>query len=608
LSWPLIVTAQSLESARAFAFDRGLVEVTEPYAAIANPALLFERDLFRFYAEWQHTGKSAYLLALAYPLSAKMGFGLAWHAQRRQDFYVTSPAVFSTSYARQTFLFSLGFHGHTRWGQQFEATLEANRATRLTDSPLVKPPFGNDQRVRLIYRLGFYREFSSQWAIGLLTPPLINFSYRTFLEAPRPNETGLDFGKEPGTRVGTPRVALQWQPREFLRFAFSNRSTEGKTNAQLAIELRLTRNLYWTSAYAKTSEQRRAAPILGLGGHVSGFDAFAAYEAKRRDLRVAVAFAPERTKELVEVENFSTATPALYPYRLQHNQPAYLTQIELFNKTAKPVVLTLMLAGDQLPAIKRNVILKGEERATLDVPVLSALQKLANGTYRYHVEIVAFQRGRQEINRELTFEIKDAHDWSGDGRDLIFFVQAHEREILQHSRALLTRNGAKPNAAAFAKCFYHFLRDSLRYFPDPRPLQARQDRVQYAAETLRLRGGDCEDLTVLMVSLLESAGVRAAFVDAVLPASNDGHIFLLFDSQQSVVEAVNNGDNLQRYLVRNHGGEARLFIPLELTHLEKSFEEARDEALRLYQKLAIDANGLAQGWVKIIDMPEAGGK
>jgi transglutaminase-like putative cysteine protease len=197
--------------------------------------------------------------------------------------------------------------------------------------------------------------------------------------------------------------------------------------------------------------------------------------------------------------------------------------------------------------------------------------------------------------------MKDANDWSGDSRDLNFFIQPEGDKILKTARALLARSRVNSRPEAVAECFYNFFRDSLRYVHDPRPLRARQDRVQYAAETLKLKSGDCEDFTILMVSLLESVGIQAAFVDAIPPQSEEGHVFLLFDSQKRAAEIIDR-DNLQRYIVRqNDGGGARLFIPLELTRLEQSFAQSWREALALYQKLAVDEPGLAEGWVKIID-------
>jgi transglutaminase-like putative cysteine protease len=315
--------------------------------------------------------------------------------------------------------------------------------------------------------------------------------------------------------------------------------------------------------------------------------------------------APERNKELITVSEVKLAAHTLYPYRLKHRDPAELATVELVNATTKTVEINIQCSGHNLPKLSRGLALTESERTAIAIPVPHVLQDLPAGAYEYEVRIVAFQRGRQEIKRQLIFEMKDTHDWSGDSRDLNYFIQPEDDEIMKTARLLLARSRVNSRPEAVAECFYNFFRDSLRYVPDPRPLRQRQDRVQYAAETLKFKSGDCEDFTILMVSLLEGVGVQAAFVEAMPPRSKEGHVFLLFDSQQRTAEVIDR-DNLQRYIVRqNDDGSARLFIPLELTRLEQSFENAWHDALALYQKLALDEHGLAEGWVKIIDTPAA---
>ncbi|MCI0697503.1 hypothetical protein L0337_36530 [candidate division KSB1 bacterium] len=367
--------AQSLEPIRAFAFDRGLVDTAEPFAPAGNPALLFERQAFRFYAEWQHANINAYLMALSYPLSAKMGLGLAWHSWRTQGIHLSPAAAFNTSYTEQTFLVSFGARGRTPWGQQIEVTFAANRAALLTGPPQTPPPFDNDQSIRLIYRLGFYHEVSPQLAFGLLTPALFRYSYRTFLDSPRPSETRIAFNEPTHTRIWMPRAAVKWQPIEFLALASSTRSLEEETDTQLATELRLLKNFNLTAAFARAAENERAKMIFGLGGNVGGLDVFAAYEARSQDVRLAVSFAPERAKELIEVGEIAPSPQVLYPYRLRHNEPAALATIELINKASKPVEVSVKFFGHELPSIKRGMTLTADRHGALEIPVSKPIKR-----------------------------------------------------------------------------------------------------------------------------------------------------------------------------------------------------------------------------------------
>jgi hypothetical protein len=362
-----------------------------------------------------------------------------------------------------------------------------------------------------------------------------------------------------------------------------------------------------TAAVTTDAESNKAKIVAGIGGHLKGFDTFTAYDTRNENLRLAVSFAPERTKELIAVQEINSETTVLYPYRLRHNALAEFVAVELVNKTPNPVEISIECSGENLPKLRRGLTLDGSKREIVEIAGPRGLRELPAGFYHYTIDIAAFQRGRQEIRRQFAFEMKDSHDWSGDSNDLNYCIQPHETEILQTARAILSECGkgqAVLQPISAAQCFYDFLKSSFRYVHDPRPLHARQGRVQYATETLHFKSGDCEDLTILMVSLLESVGIRAAFVEVNAPQSEEGHIFLLFDSQENVADVVED-DSLQRYVVRqDKASKTHLFIPLELTQLNQTFEQARLHALSVYQKYGIDQHGLAKGFVKIIDVPD----
>jgi hypothetical protein len=90
------------------------------------------------------------------------------------------------------------------------------------------------------------------------------------------------------------------------------------------------------------------------------------------------------------------------------------------------------------------------------------------------------------------------------------------------------------------------------------------DYLQFAGETLAFHGGDCDDLSILYASALESVGVPTAFI--TIP----GHIFTAFSTGTSVDEAMRTfGDDS---LVIDHDGTA--WIPVEMTAIGRSFREA----------------------------------
>ncbi len=100
----------------------------------------------------------------------------------------------------------------------------------------------------------------------------------------------------------------------------------------------------------------------------------------------------------------------------------------------------------------------------------------------------------------------------------------------------------------------------IKYVKDPTTyrniLKTEMDYIQYPIETLQRRTGDCDDLTVLLASLLESVGIRTAFI------SIPGHIFMMFEVKNFPIE-----NKLVRF-----GGKK--WIPIETTVLNKGFTDA----------------------------------
>jgi hypothetical protein len=128
--------------------------------------------------------------------------------------------------------------------------------------------------------------------------------------------------------------------------------------------------------------------------------------------------------------------------------------------------------------------------------------------------------------------------------------------------------------------------------------------VQYPAETLRLRGGDCDDMTVCFSSLLSSVGISTAFVD-VLPPESPGkaHVYLMFDSGLDPRFGASISENSKRYIVRrNRAGVESIWIPIETTVIAQGFEAAWTAGAQSYFDDAEVGLGLARGWVRILDV------
>jgi tetratricopeptide (TPR) repeat protein/DNA-binding beta-propeller fold protein YncE len=81
------------------------------------------------------------------------------------------------------------------------------------------------------------------------------------------------------------------------------------------------------------------------------------------------------------------------------------------------------------------------------------------------------------------------------------------------------------------------------------------DYVQYPRETLRLRSGDCDDLSILFCALLENLGIHTAMLDV------PGHVFIMFETQTLAQNADMVSSNPDLLVLH----EGKVWIPLETT-------------------------------------------
>ncbi|MDD2805425.1 MAG: 6-bladed beta-propeller [Elusimicrobiales bacterium] len=111
------------------------------------------------------------------------------------------------------------------------------------------------------------------------------------------------------------------------------------------------------------------------------------------------------------------------------------------------------------------------------------------------------------------------------------------------------------------------------------------DTVQFPRKTLKLKSGDCDDLTALFATLFESAGLHAALLDY------PGHIAVMFDTGETDANAVGlPEESLIKY-------NNTFWVGVEVTMVGKSFYDAIVYEADLYRKSAAD--------VKVVDVRTA---
>ncbi len=128
-----------------------------------------------------------------------------------------------------------------------------------------------------------------------------------------------------------------------------------------------------------------------------------------------------------------------------------------------------------------------------------------------------------------------------------------------------------PQNIQYAMAVFQALDDfGINYVKDPTSAfednvgTASIDFLQFPYQTLMYRGGDCDDLSILVCSLFESIGIKTAFI--TIP----GHIFMAFDSGFTVEEAQNYFLTLDEFIV---DGDT-VWVPLEITLSDEGFNKA----------------------------------
>lgn len=174
----------------------------------------------------------------------------------------------------------------------------------------------------------------------------------------------------------------------------------------------------------------------------------------------------------------------------------------------------------------------------------------------------------EEVTKNYTLLGRGAITWDDGGKAAAFVtksdpsVKAFANEALKdlpHYSEFDFGNIYKAACLFNALCLIDF-----KYKSDPNNLFSsltKADYVQYPAESLQLRSGDCDDLTVLYASLLEFSGVGTAFL------LTDKHITLMFDTGIHVCKWALLPIN-DDYVIRQRGS---LWIPVNVVELDSTF-------------------------------------
>lgn len=305
----------------------------------------------------------------------------------------------------------------------------------------------------------------------------------------------------------------------------------------------------------------------------------------------------------------------VYPAAYQVHAYRPIAKVRVKNISHRPIESRVGFYADNImeraTETRPYYMMPGE---TVEIPVTAlfteAIKSIMNFTLQTaEVYVRATAASEYDDRRQAHLAVHGRNDWNGDIVMLRYFVTPEDPQIIRFTRDVLNQHQDKladvhPALERFKKSkilFDHFS-SMLLYVHDPRKTH---NRVQYPAETLDLRGGDCDDMSVALSSLLASIGVATAFIDVVPPDEpHNAHVYVLMDTGLWPEQAHLLSGNPKRYVIRkNEFGDDTVWIPLETTVTQEGFDRAWDVGAESYYNEGILQGGIINGWVRIVDVP-----
>ena len=261
--------------------------------------------------------------------------------------------------------------------------------------------------------------------------------------------------------------------------------------------------------------------------------------------------------------------------------------------------------GDTVATLKGGASAPVEIRTVLNQKVLSLTE---NTVLQMQLTLSWEEDGRKKsttMTRPVTVYKKSAMSWRDTGM-LSCFVLPNDPSVSSFAFAAMDNAGENLLSTQVTKAMRiaNALGSlPLNYVADPAtPLEQvignefAVDTVRFPGETLSLKGGDCDDMTTLFCSLLESTGVPSAFVTV------PGHIFAAFDTglKYNSIWKKLGAD----YAVLERNGH--VWIPVEVTVLNKGFSEAWKTASKEIQTEGMELTDLSEAWEVYASVPAEG--
>lgn len=328
---------------------------------------------------------------------------------------------------------------------------------------------------------------------------------------------------------------------------------------------------------------------------------------------IGTVFMWGKKKSIYQIKHVQLVTSEIYPVSYQSYRDMPIALVTVQNLAGHPIEVNI--TGHVRGYTDRSkesgfVRINGGETGEVPVHVFFGRRLLENENNNsvildMDVEVRAATTHRTDLSMELVIHGRNA--WKGDMAVLPRFLTPEDETIrnIVRDQLLNLDETIEPGLEKFvhARVLFDYLTSqNIKYLSDPNIPFYKDDRVQFASETVDAGSGDCDDLVVLYASMLESAGIQTAFVEVQDPEKELAHLYLLFNTGLKADEGYVITDNEKRYILRDNGsGHMMVWIPVETTLVQDGFDHAWTTAALAWLQESELRNGLAEEWVRIID-------
>ncbi|MBL7003470.1 MAG: tetratricopeptide repeat protein [Gammaproteobacteria bacterium] len=257
------------------------------------------------------------------------------------------------------------------------------------------------------------------------------------------------------------------------------------------------------------------------------------------------------------------------------------------------------------PQVQKIPLIKGSSKQTFDIKAIfnnKILQVDEDTGVQVEVKVSYLRDGQKDdiiLTQAMTIYGKNAMMW-GDALMVGSFVTPKDDSLRNFVREVVNKYQPDPgplnDKLVTAMSYFSSLNaHGTKYIVDPNtPYSSLRDDqvdyVQFPRETLRLKSGDCDDLSVLYSAGLENLGINTALLEV------PGHLLMMFDTGLSIDDSALVSRDNSLLAVR----DGRIWIPVEATMISNSFSEAWAEGARKYQKAVAENNlgiiALSEAW------------